>query len=127
MLFLHMTNTLPGRPAVVGPAPWFQLSRNLLRIGPSGEVIAEYMKNNWRSRRDHFTEISCRDRACVHFEDIGGSGSGPLGPYDRLTIADRVMRADGQVLAKFLDDLQMWHCYETAHFWPSMMIKPSAG
>jgi hypothetical protein len=42
-----------------------------------------------------------------------------------LTIADRVMRANGQVLAKFLDDRQMWHCYETAQFWPFMTIKPA--
>ena len=125
MLFLHLTNILPGRPLVIGPAPWFKVSGNCIRKGPNEDIVAEYSKNSWYAHGQYFVSVTCRDRACVHFEDTEYGPTRPIGPFDLFSIAGGLVRTDDQVFAKLLEDSLLWHCFRTSQFWPVMTIKPA--
>jgi len=125
MLYLQLRNILPGRPLVLGPAPWFQISGNEIRQGPHGETVAEYLKNSWFAKGQYFTSMLFRERACVHFEDFSGVPTAPMGPFNDLQVADGLMRSSDGPVATLQSESQLWHCPRMANAWPFMMIKPA--
>jgi hypothetical protein len=126
MILLHLLNILPGRPVVLGPAPWFEISGNFIRQGPDGEIVAEYIKHSWHARGQYFTSITCRERTLVHFEDAGRGATPDKGPFDHIRLADGALHANGEILAKFVEETQLWHSYPTETYFPIMIIKPAA-
>jgi hypothetical protein len=125
MLFIHLTNILPGRPTVIGPAPWFQLCGGQIRRGPDGKVIAEHVKDAWHAGGQYFISMVIRDRACVHPEDPKGESGEPWGPFNGLVIANGTVRANDALYARFLQSNGLWHCLETAQYWPVLTFKPA--
>jgi hypothetical protein len=124
VLYLYLTNILPKRPLVIGPAPWFQMSGNVLRRGPSGESVAEYSKNSWLVRGEYYTAIRFGDRACVQFSDSNGGASQSMGPFNELAVSDGVASVENQPFAQFHPDSQLWRPCRMEGAWPNMTIKP---
>lgn len=125
MLYLQLTNIIPGRPLWLGPAPWFRMAGNEIRQGPNDEAVAHYANKSWLARGQYFTSMHFRDRACVHFEDFSGSPTTPIGPFSDLKLSDSIMRANDEPLAMLQEDSQLWHAYGAGLAWPYITIKPA--
>ncbi len=119
---LHMTPPLQGRDAVLGPAPWFRLVRNSLRIGPAGDEIADLHDHQWRFDGRHFTTFRADPGSTIHFEAAAGPASTLRGPFEDLQMRDGVLYGDGKLLAQFDDARQMWRSPDDREEWPIMVV-----
>lgn len=64
----------------------------------------------------------CEEPHTVNFDAAGGRGV-KLGPFSKLWVEGGVLHADGLLKAKFIDHVQIWNCYETASYWPVLVIE----
>jgi len=123
MIHLHFRGATANTSVTLGPAPWFRVAGNFVRQGPHGAIVGTFRRHVWEVGSEHFPIYECREPHRIHFEDAAG-GVGPvLGPYSRLTVEDGLMHEDDRLVAKFMDQNQLWLCYETETYWPVMIIK----
>jgi hypothetical protein len=127
MMTLRMEGLLPGGGALLGPAPWFQVSGNHIRQGPHAGIVARYAKHTWEVGDHHFTSIGCKERTILHFEDTEHGPAPPFGPFDEVRFIDGTFYADGELLAKFQEESQLWHCYPTENYWPILKLEAARG
>lgn len=123
MVRLHFDSASLGHSVTLGPAPWFQISGNFIRQGPDATIVATYRRHQWEVQSQHFTRFDCRDRAVIHFEDMGSGASEDFGPFTHFHAADGTIYADDELFAKFMEESQLWHCYPTETFWPVLFFK----
>ena len=126
MIQLVFADSLVPQPSVLGPAPWFKVGGNFMRVGPHGAIAGTYRLHHWEVQSQHYTRWDCRGQSWVHFEDALGGNTEVFGPFEEVYAADGVMHADGKLFAKFIEETQLWHCYPSENFWPVMVIKSAA-
>jgi hypothetical protein len=110
----------------VGPAPWFRLAGNHIRQGPAGDVVAQLVRHQWSVGEQFYSRLDCRGGACVRFEDAAGLPGGEFGPFATLFIVDGTMYAGDQLLGKFAEETQLWHCFPTETYWPVVVLESGA-
>jgi hypothetical protein len=125
MIRLLLEKPPPKRPVSLGPAPWFRIGGNFIRVGPHGTIGGTYRQHQWEVQAQYFTRWDCRERVLVHFEDAAGGATQDYGPFSESYAADGVMHVDNKLFAKFVEESQLWHCYPTENFWPVMILKPA--
>lgn len=119
---LHMTPPFLGQAAILGPAPWFKLVRNSLRMGPSEGEVANLQNQQWRIEGRHFTTFHADPGSTLHFESAAGPASTLRGPFDDLQMRDGVLYGDGKLLARFDEGRQMWLSPDDRAEWPIMVV-----
>ncbi len=119
---LHMTPPFEGRHAVLGPAPWFKLVRNSLRMGPAGAEIGDLWNHQWRIEGRHFTTFRADPGSTIHFEAAAGAASTTRGPFEDLQMRDGALYGDGKLLARFDDRRQTWLSPDDRAEWPIMVV-----
>jgi len=110
----------------LGPAPWFRVAGNFIREGPAGEIVAALRNHQWVLKDQHFTRFECAQPVVLHFEDAAGGASPPLGPYGAISVADGALYAGEKLVAKFVEETQLWHCFPTENFWPVVVLSPAS-
>jgi hypothetical protein len=108
---------------MIGPAPWFRVAGNFVRQGPHGQIIGTFRKHHWEIQSRHFTRYFCDEPYTVTFEDASGGRGDRLGPFSKLRVEDGVLHSDERIKAKFHDETQVWHCYESDTYWAVMVIE----
>ena len=122
MIRLHFDGS--GGPAVtLGPAPWFRVSGNFIRQGPHGAIAGTFRLHHWEVQSRQFVRFDCPDSPAVHFEDAAGGPSEDFGPFAECSSVDGTVHANGDLLAKFIEETQLWHCLPTETYWPVLVIK----
>ena len=107
----------------LGPAPWFRVAGNFIRQGPHGAIVGSFRNHYWEVESRRFVRYFCEEPHKVHFEDAAGGEGVQLGPFSKLWVEDGVVHADDFLKAKFHEQTQIWHCYETDTYWPVMVIE----
>lgn len=125
MIRLLFDNDNSTGPVPLGPAPWFRVGGNFIRLGPHNSIGGTYRQHHWEVAAHYFTRFDCKDRAFLHFEDCAGGASESFGPFTEFYAADGIIHADGELFAKFVEESQLWHCYPTENFWPILVIQPA--
>lgn len=127
MLHLHFHRAASNSSLTIGPAPWFRIAGNFIRQGPHGAIVGTFRKHVWEVGSEHFPVYECFEPHKIHFEDAEG-GVGPvLGPFSHLHVEDgTVTIAAEEPIAKFMDPTQLWLCYDSATYWPVMVIESQA-
>lgn len=116
MLFLRL-DQLVSQPKLIS-APWFELDGKYLRKGPTRELVAEHVNDNWRLEGAYCFSLTFISPACVHY------GESADGPFHRLRLADGYIHADERLFAKLLSDSKHWECYQRGQLWSTLAIKP---
>jgi hypothetical protein len=130
MISLIFESEQLAKTTKLAPAPFFRITGNFISQGPDEAVVAQFRNHFWDMQgQNYFTQYACHDRMVVHFEDAFGKASELFGPFDKLTIADGVVYANGQLFARFSEETQLWHCYKTDTYWLSLIVAspPSPG
>lgn len=126
MLRLRFHGVLPGDTPGLQPAPWIRISGNFLRVGPGGEICATLHQHSWAYRDHHYTRWEIEGGACtIHFEDVAGGRAHGAGPLKQLSGVDGVLRGGDRLLAKFIEETQLWHAFESETYWPVLIIEPT--
>ena len=126
MILLNLDDGAGGPKVELGPAPWFRVAGNFIRQGPAGEIVGRFRNHYWEVQNRRYIRYFCEAPFSIHFEDIAGGEGVRLGPFTKLWVEDGVLHADGKLKAKFHEQSQVWHCYESATYWPVMMIRSVA-
>jgi hypothetical protein len=121
-IFLHLHNIIPGKPTVLGPAPWFRFQGNFIRQGADAAVVARRINHAWEAKGNEYAVIDCPDLTCIHFEDFAGGTTSKFGAFAHIRLADDILHADNKIFARFNDETQLWRCYPTENYWPIMVI-----
>ena len=129
MIRLRFSGGDTGEQVTVGPAPWFRVSGNYVRMGPHGTICGTFNMHHWEVDGHHFPRYDSmsEEPVVLHFEDAAGGPTGDFGPFTRLYAEDGVMHADGTLFAKFIEETVLWHCFPTETYWPVLIIKPVPG
>jgi hypothetical protein len=122
MVRLHF-RPFSGPEIVLGPAPWFRISGNYIRKGPDGAVVGMFTRHQWQVQDRHFIRFDCHEPTLIHLEDTAGAPTQDFGPFGSFQCNDGVMYAEQKLLAKFLEETQLWHFFPTENFWPVLVIK----
>lgn len=123
MINLRFEGGLSGPDLTLGPAPWFRVAGNFIRQGPHGAIVGSFRNHYWEVQSRRFVRYFCEQPYSVHFEDHAGGEGVRLGPFSKLWMEDGVLHADDLLKAKFHEQTQIWHCYETDTYWPVMVIR----
>lgn len=111
------------QPVVLGPAPWFRVAGNFVREGPYGSIVGTFRNHFWEIQSRAFVRYYCEEPHAVYFEDSLGDVGVRLGPFSNLWVEDGVVHGDQAYKAKFHEQTQIWHVYETDNYWPVMVIE----
>jgi hypothetical protein len=126
MVHLRFHSGAANDSLIVGPAPWFRVAGNFVRQGPHGAIVGTFRRHIWEVGSVYYPVYEVAEPHSIHFEDAAG-GVGPvLGPYARLKVEDGLMHEDGGLTAKFMEQAQLWLCYETETYWPVLVIESAA-
>jgi hypothetical protein len=123
MIRLKFEGGATGPDIVLGPAPWFRVAGNFIRQGPEGEIVGSFRNHVWEVQSRRLVRYFCEETHTVNFEDAAGGRGVQLGPFSKLWVEDGVLHADGVLKAKFIDQVQVWSCYETETYWPILVIE----
>jgi hypothetical protein len=127
MICMYFSGGPSDRAATLGPAPWFRISGNYIRMGPHGTIAGTFHLHHWETDGRHYSRYECKEPVLLHFEDAAGGPTRDFGPYSELYAEDGVMHADGQLFAKFVEETVLWHCFPTETYWPVLIIKAVPG
>ena len=122
MIQLRFEGEASGPDLILGPAPWFRVAGNFIRQGPDGAIAGSFHNHYWEVQSRRFIRYFCDEPHTVHFEDAAGGAVIRLGPFSKLWMEDGVLHADNFLKAKFHEETQIWHDYETDTYWPVMVI-----
>jgi len=123
MIRFRFEGALSGPDITLGPAPWFRVAGNFIRQGPHGAIVGTFRNHYWEVQSRLFIRYFCDEPATVNFEDgVGGRGV-RLGPFAKIWVEDGVLHADGFLKAKFHEQSQVWHAYETDNYWSVLVIE----
>lgn len=122
MLQLKFESPMGGSPVTVGPAPYFRVGGNMMHLGSDRRPVAEYKNHSWEIEGKHHTRYVADGRAVIYFENLMGDATEPFGPFTECSASDGVVYADGQLFAKFVEETQLWHCFPTDTYWPTIVI-----
>ena len=111
----------------LGPAPWFRISGNFIRVGPHGTIGGTFNMHYWEVNGRHYPRYDCPEPAVLHFEDTAGGPTPRFGPCRSLYAEDGVLHVDGKLFAKFIEETVLWHRFETETYWPVLVIEPAPG
>jgi hypothetical protein len=124
MVRIQFSGAMPSENLMLGPAPYFRITGNFMRVGPDNTVAARYKNHFWEIQGQYFTSYRCVVPIAVHFEDAQGERSSQFGPFASLGVADGVAYADGVLFARLVEESQLWHSYAEGTYWPVMVITP---
>jgi hypothetical protein len=122
MIRLRFDGGTTGANVILGPAPWFRVAGNFIREGPHGVIVGGFRNHYWEVQSRRFVRYFCEEPCTVRFEDALGATGERLGPFSKLWVEDGVLHADDYLKAKFLEQTQVWHFYESDTYWPVMVI-----
>jgi hypothetical protein len=112
MLSLHF-EIEPGQDqALVGPAPYFRVAGNRLKVGPADLDVACYREGRWHFPTGSFAAVTARTPARISFET--GAQDSPIisGPFAELRLAQgAIWNGDEALVAEFKEDSQSWWVY----------------
>jgi hypothetical protein len=123
MIHLKFDSALTGPGPVLGPAPWFRVAGNFIRQGPHGAIVGSFRHHYWEVDSRRYERYFCDEAQAIHFEDTAGGLGERLGPFSKLWVEDGVVHADDFLKAKFHEQTQVWHCYESDTYWPVLVIQ----
>jgi hypothetical protein len=127
MISLNFSGGQTGESAVIGPAPWFRISGNYVRMGPHGTISGTFHMHHWEVNGHHYPRYDCNDSVIIYFEDAAGGPTPHFGPFSSLYAQDGVLHANKKLFAKFIEETVLWHCFVTETYWPVLIIKPVSG
>lgn len=122
MIRLKFESVGMGDAVSIGPAPYFRIGGNMIHQSGHRESIAEYKNHSWEVKGKHHTRYVCEGPSLIHFENLMGDATAAFGPFKEFAAADGVLHADGELLAKFVEETQLWHCFPTDTYWPTIVI-----
>jgi hypothetical protein len=123
MIHLKFDGGSSGPDIVLGPAPWFRVAGNFIRQGPHGAIVGSFRNHYWELQSRRLVRYFCDERYHILFEDAVGDVGERLGPFAKLWVEDGVLHAEDFLKAKFHEQTQVWHCYESDTYWPVMVIE----
>lgn len=123
MIRLHFESVIPEHAVILGPAPYFRISGQVIRRGPGNEIVRRYRNHFWEIQGDMFSRCDCRDNASIHFEDAFGGASEFFGPFRPLFMSDGTVYADHEPFAKFVEEARCWHHCATNVRWPVLVVR----
>lgn len=123
MIHLRFEGGASGPDVILGPAPWFRIAGNFIRQGPHGTIAGSFRNHYWEVQSRRLIRYFCEEPYTVHFEDAAGGLGIRLGPFSKLWMEDGVFHADDALKAKFHEQTQIWHIYDTDTYWPVMVIE----
>jgi hypothetical protein len=129
MLTLQFEHPVSRQVQVVGPAPYFRISGDDLRAGPSDAIVATYRNGVWTLEGDSFLTIAAEVPAAIRFEDNGNPGGSSYGPYERLRVVDGAIRHGPnaiELLARLDERTQAWYVYAEQKNYPFVVLAPKS-
>ncbi len=126
MIKLQFEHPVSRQIQLVGPAPYFRLTGDDLRAGPSDAVVATYRNGIWTLDGDSYLTIAAEDATAIRFEGNGNGGS-LYGPYDRLRVVDGAIRHGPnaiELLARLDEGTQAWYVYAEQKNYPVVILAP---
>jgi hypothetical protein len=126
MITLQFEHPVSHQVQVVGPAPYFRITGDDLRAGPSDVIIATYRNGIWTLDGDSYLTIAAEATIAVRFEGNGNPGSPLYGPYERLRVVDGAIRHGPnavELLARLDEGKQAWYVYAEQKDYPSAVIE----
>jgi len=123
MITLIFESEQLAQSVALGPASFFRITGNFITEGFDGKAAARFSNHFWEMHgQKYFTQYACHDRTVIHFEDALENASEIFGPFDKITVADGIVYANGRLFARFTEETQLWHCFDTDTYWLSMVI-----
>jgi hypothetical protein len=110
VLSLHFEIEPGEGQAVIGPAPYFRVAGNRLKIGPADLDIASYRQGRWHFPTCSFAAVTARAPAQISFE----TSASPMisGPFGQVRLAQgAIWNGDGELVAEFEEESQSWWVY----------------
>lgn len=123
MIHLRFEGETRDRDAVLGPAPCFRVSGNVIRQGPEQEIVGVFQSGCWQVRARRFLRYFCEEPCMVSFEDRTGIEGPRIGPCSRIWVEDGMLHTDDILKAKFHERTQVWQVFESATYWPVMVLR----
>jgi hypothetical protein len=110
---------------ILGPAPAYVLSGDVLCVGPHWPIVAVYRNSTWEVRGHHFVRFNFTERGLMlaDFNRAPDGSIGRFGPFDEIVVADSVLFADDKHFAKFREDTFSWYVYEMKTCLLNIIIK----
>jgi hypothetical protein len=90
---------------------------------PHGKVVSTFHNYTWEAEGRYFTSYDVEGPVVVQFEDALGGQSAVYGPFDSINTTDGVMRVKNELVAKFINETQLWHDIKNDTYWPVLVIK----
>ncbi len=112
MLSLHFEIEVGVGAALVGPAPYFRVAGNSLKVGPADLNIASYRQGRWHFPTESFASVSTRAPAQISFE--AGADAAPVisGPFAQVRLVQNaIWNGNGELVAEFEVESQSWWVY----------------
>jgi hypothetical protein len=127
MLCLYFSGGPGGETETIGPAPWFRISGNYIRMGPHGTISGTFHMHHWEVNGHHYPRYDCKEPVLIHFEDVAGGPTPDFGPFSSLYAQDGLLHAGRALFAKFIEETVLWHCFVSETYWPVLVIKSVPG
>lgn len=127
MLTLRFESAGMGPQVTVGPARSFRVGGNMLHRDEEPAPVARYQNHSWAVGGRHHTRYVSEGPARVRFENLHRVPSETYGPYREFSASDGVLYVDGELFAKFVEETQLWHCFPTDTYWPTLIIESANG
>jgi hypothetical protein len=100
-----------GPQRLLGPHPTMWLDGRVVRAERGGPVVAS-----------NYYRIESDGRLFIRFQGEDHAPSTCFGPFERFSVVDRMVCADGKALALFNPRGGEWLCYDAGRMWPSMVV-----
>lgn len=105
-------------------SPVFRVTGNHMRDA-DGRTVATYKRHQWHTEDGGHYSAYTVARAKVQFFDAeGGPPSEMVGPVRVLRATDGTIYADDKLIARMVEESQLWHHYETDTYWRFLVIYP---
>ena len=125
MLALHFENPIALGRHSLGPASYFRLAGNSLRVGPHDQEAARHERGSWQTDRGPFIILFTLDPTVIHFEREDGSASVPYGPFDGLRLVDGILRPGPRfdtALARLDEATEAWHVHPEQQWYAAAVL-----
>jgi hypothetical protein len=112
VLSLHFEIEPGDHQALIGPAPYFRVAGNRLKVGPADLDIASYRQGRWHFPTGSFASITARAPAQISFETDACASPVISGPFAQVRLArGAIWSGDGELVAEFEEESQTWWVY----------------
>jgi hypothetical protein len=120
---LRLDGGATANSVTLGPTPWCEIFGSRISCGPNVATLVTSRRDERGFDLSHFPRIKCNGIVMLIFVDDESHTGESFGPFSEVVLLDGILRTEYCMMAEFIEESELWHCYPTENVWPVIVLK----